>query len=129
MIGGVNWPPVEAAASTAPANSFLYPARFIIGIVIVPVVATLAMADPLIMPISPDAMTATLAGPPAVIPTSAMEKSLINLENPEYFKKEPSRTKRNIYVADTPAPVPRSPWVPQNWVIRTRFNVKPLCPR
>ena len=96
IIGGVNCPPVEATASTAPANSLLYPVRFISGIVIVPVVATLAMAEPLIIPIRPDAMTATFAGPPEVVPTRVSEKSLMNLEKPEYFRNAPKTTKRNI---------------------------------
>ena len=94
-----------------------------------PVVATLATAEPLIMPIRPEASTATFAGPPGVWPTSVSEKSLINLEKPLYFKYAPNKTKRKIYVAETPIPVPKTPCVPQNWVIKTRFSVKPLCPK
>ena len=128
MMGGQNCPPVEATASTAPANSFRYPVRFIRGMVMVPVVATLAMAEPLIMPMRAEATTATFAGPPGVWPTNVREKSLMNLEKPLCFKNAPNTTKRKMYVADTPIPVPSTPWVPQNWVISTRFRVNPLCP-
>ena len=62
----------------------------------VPVVATFAMAEPLIMPMSPEAMTATFAGPPDVRPTSVREKSLMNFEKPLCFKKAPKTTKRKI---------------------------------
>jgi len=37
MTGGMIWPPVEAAASTAPAKFGVYPKRFMRGIVKVPV--------------------------------------------------------------------------------------------
>ena len=46
ITGGKIWPPQEAAASTAPANSGVYPIFFIRGIVKLPVVATLATAEP-----------------------------------------------------------------------------------
>ena len=74
-------------------------------------------------------MTATFAGPPDVRPTSVSEKSLMNFEKPLCFKKAPKTTKRKMYVADTPIPVPSTPCVPQNWVMSTRFSVKPLCPK
>ena len=37
MMGGMIWPPAEAAASTPPAYSGLYPIFFIKGMVKVPV--------------------------------------------------------------------------------------------
>ncbi len=85
-MGGVNCPPVEATASTAAAKSALYPTFFINGIVIVPVVATLAMALPLIIPKRALANTATFAGPPVERPTSVSAISFMNWLNPLYFK-------------------------------------------
>ena len=48
------------------------------------------------MPMRPEAMTATFAGPPDVRPTSVREKSLMNFEKPLCFKKAPKTTKRKI---------------------------------
>ena len=63
MIGGMSGPPVEAAASTPAANRGVNPARFISGMVITPVVTTLATEEPEIEPIRPEASTATWPGP------------------------------------------------------------------
>ena len=71
MTGGVNWPLVEPATSTAPALVPGKPTRFIRGIVKVPVVATLAIDDPEIRPVVADATTAAFAGPPRMCPSSA----------------------------------------------------------
>ena len=94
----------------------------------VPVVATLAIAEPLIMPISADAMTATLAGPPGVCPTSVSAISLMNCEKPLYLRNAPKSTNTKIYVAETPAPVPRMPLVSQTRALITRLSVKALVP-
>ena len=64
MIGGIICPPVEAVASTPPANSGLKPRRFIIGIVITPVPTTFATAEPETVPNRDDAIIAAWAGPP-----------------------------------------------------------------
>ena len=64
MIGGTIWPPVEAVASTPPANAGLKPRFLIIGIVITPVPTTLATADPETVPNRELAMIAACAGPP-----------------------------------------------------------------
>ena len=64
MIGGMNMPPMEAAGSMAPATCGLKPAFFISGMVKAPVETVLAMADPETEPKKPEAITATLAGPP-----------------------------------------------------------------
>ncbi|MNU05957.1 hypothetical protein D3C72_2509610 [compost metagenome] len=63
------WPLTEAATSTAPAFSAEKPVRFIIGMVKVPVVTTLAIDEPEIIPVSPEATTAALAGPPRRCPS------------------------------------------------------------
>src|SRR5680860_1437640 len=70
ITGGMMTPPVEAAASTAPANCAGYPMRFIIGMVRVPVVRTLAGALPEMVPVIALAMTETLAGPPRKRPAT-----------------------------------------------------------
>ena len=64
ITGGMIWPLTEEATSTAPAFSAEKPTRFIIGTVKVPVVTTLAIEEPEIRPVMPDATTAALAGPP-----------------------------------------------------------------
>ena len=68
MIGGMNCPPVEPTASTAPAKCGGKPVRFINGMVKVPTAATLATALPLIMPNRDEPATATFAGPPRTRP-------------------------------------------------------------
>ena len=65
ITGGMICPPVEATASTAPAKAGLKPMRFISGIEKVPVVITLATAEPDTEPNRPEVTQATLAGPPA----------------------------------------------------------------
>ncbi len=58
------WPLTEAATSMAPALTAGMPILFITGMVNVPVVTTLAMEDPEIRPVMPDARIDALAGPP-----------------------------------------------------------------
>ncbi len=64
ITGGMIWPLTEEATSTAPAFSLEKPTRFIMGMVKVPVVTTLAMDEPEMTPVSAEATTAALAGPP-----------------------------------------------------------------
>ena len=64
MIGGIIWPPVDAVASTPPANVGRKPRFLIIGIVMTPVPTTLATAEPDTVPKIDDAMMAACAGPP-----------------------------------------------------------------
>ena len=71
MIGGVSWPLVDDATSTAPAFSAENPTLRIKGMVKVPVVTTLAMAEPETSPVMADDTTAALAGPPFIWPISA----------------------------------------------------------
>src|SRR5690606_1666156 len=72
MMGGIIWPPVDAAASTAAANSGLYPRRFIIGMVKLPEPTVLATELPEMVPSRALVMTATLAGPPDAQPATAL---------------------------------------------------------
>jgi len=76
IMGGINWPPVEAVASTAPANSGLYPRRFIIGMVKEPVPTTFATDDPDTVPNRALEITATFAGPPAAQPATELARSM-----------------------------------------------------
>ena len=71
MTGGMIWPLVEPATSTAPAFSDEKPTRFISGMVKVPVVTTLAIDEPEISPVMAEATTEALAGPPRMCPSSA----------------------------------------------------------
>ena len=64
MIGGMIWPFVDAATSIAPALVPGIPMLRMTGMVKVPVVTTLAIDEPDIMPVMPDARMAALAGPP-----------------------------------------------------------------
>ena len=50
ITGGMICPPVEAVASTAPANFGWNPVRLIIGMVKTPVVTTFATAAPFMVP-------------------------------------------------------------------------------
>lgn len=62
---------VDAATSTAPAFSAEKPTLRMRGMVKVPVVTTLAMAEPEIIPVMADDTTAALAGPPTIWPIRA----------------------------------------------------------
>ena len=53
MIGGITWPPVDADASTPAANCGRNPLAFINGMVMIPVDAVLATAEPDMVPVSP----------------------------------------------------------------------------
>ena len=67
MIGGMICPPVEATASTAPANSGRKPVRFISGMLICPVTMTLATALPEMVPNRLDEHHRHLAGAAGVM--------------------------------------------------------------
>ncbi len=95
MIGGMSCPPVEAAASTPAENLAGKPARFIKGMVTTPVEAVLATAEPEIVPISPEAITATRPGPPTIFPATARAKSITKSPAPDRSKKAPNRMNIN----------------------------------
>ena len=101
IIGGMICPPVDAAASTAPANSDLYPVRFIIGIVTEPVVTVLPTEDPETIPHKAEEITATFAGPPALAPATALAKSIKNFEIPVRSRNAPKIINTTIYFAHT----------------------------
>jgi len=75
---------VDAEASTPPANSGLYPVRFIRGIVNDPVVTVFATELPEIMPKKQLDTTAALAGPPVVQPVRENARSVKNFPSPDF---------------------------------------------
>ena len=91
MIGGINAPPVEAAASTPAANWAGNPERFIIGIVMTPVETTFATADPDTDPIRPEPTTATMPAPPTKRPARQRASLTMKSPAPDLSRKEPNR--------------------------------------
>ena len=111
MMGGMICPPVDAAASTAAANSGRYPIFFIIGIVIEPDPTVLATDDPEAMPSSADATTATLAGPPVKRPTAALANRMKKSATPVRSRNAPKMMKRTMNLAHVLTGVPKMPFV------------------
>src|SRR3546814_15660038 len=75
ITGGRICPLVEATASTAAANLGVYPARFISGIVRMPVDAAFADGEHDTDPKSALAPTAAFAGPPPLCPVRVIATS------------------------------------------------------
>ena len=63
------------------------------GMVITPVVATFATAEPEIMPIRPEDRTAAFAGPPEDLLDTFMPMSMSSWPPPMVEKKEPNTMK------------------------------------
>ena len=82
MLGGIITPSPPATATTAVENVLSYPTRFISGIVIAPVPATLAIALPEIAPKQALEITAAFAGPPCDFPVRAVARSIKNVPAP-----------------------------------------------
>ena len=101
MIGGMICPPVEEAASTAPANSGLYPVSFIIGIVTEPVVTVLPTEEPETIPQRAELITATFAGPPAYFPATQFASWIKKLEIPVLSRNAPKIINTTIYLEHT----------------------------
>ena len=96
MIGGMICPPVEEAASTAPANSPGNPVSFIIGIVTEPVVTVLPTEDPETIPQRALEITETFAGPPVAEPAKALAHWIKNSEIPVASKNAPKMMKSTM---------------------------------
>ncbi len=94
MMGGINWPPVDAAASTPPAMAGLYPILFIKGMVKEPVATVFATALPETDPMKPLEITAIFAGPPTRRPVRAWAKLMMKSPAPDFSRKAPKRMKR-----------------------------------
>ena len=71
-----------------------------------PIVSTFATPEPLIMPMNPEEITATLAGPPRAQPTSPSATSLNRPIMPAWSRKLPNRMNRKMYVTETRMGVP-----------------------
>lgn len=109
MTGGMIWPLTELATSTEPAFSGVNPTRFISGMVKVPVVTTLAMDEPEIIPVIIEESTAALAGPPRMWPSSAKASLMKKLPAPALSSIEPNSTNRNTKAVETPSGTPKTP--------------------
>ncbi len=129
IIGGIIIPPVEAAASTAPAKRGDRPMLFIRGIVKVPVVATLATALPLSEPVRAEEITATCAGPPRRRPAIARARSLNSAVAPLTLKNEPNRIKTIIAVDAVDSVIPKTPSPVINRRNNRRSIENPACPK
>ncbi|CAI8364757.1 MAG: Uncharacterised protein [Gammaproteobacteria bacterium] len=109
MIGGINCPPVEAAASIPAAKRPLNPLDFIRGIVITPVDAVFATAEPLIVPVRADDRTATKAAPPLILPATTFDISITKSLAPETTRKPPKIINRAILDEEIFARIPNRP--------------------
>ena len=107
MIGGMIWPLTEAATSMAPALTAGMPMRFITGMVKVPVVTTLAIEEPEISPVMPEARMAALAGPPRNRPTMAKARLRKYCPAPALSNIAPNRTKRKTKLTETSIGIPK----------------------
>ena len=81
---------MDAAASTAAANSGLYPILFIIGMVTDPEPTVFATDEPEAIPSRALATTATFAGPPENLPTAALAKRMKKSATPERSRNAPN---------------------------------------
>jgi len=82
MTGGSTWPDVEATDSIPPARWAAMPLSFIVGIVNEPVMAALAVYEPLIEPITAEASTAVCATPDLMCFEATMATRRIRLNAP-----------------------------------------------
>ena len=92
MTGGISCPPVDATDSTAAAKGGRKPVRFISGIVMGPSTITFATAEPDTVPNSDELTTATLPGPPALLPVIDMAKSMNSCPVPLFSMNAPKIT-------------------------------------
>ena len=115
MIGGMSWPLVEAATSMAPAFTAGMPMRRMTGMVKVPVVTTLAIDEPEIIPVMPDARIAALAGPPLKRPTIAKERARKYCPAPALSSSAPKSTKRKTKLTETLIGMPNTASPVSHW--------------
>jgi len=101
MIGGINWPPLETAASIAAAIWGLKPVRFIKGMVNDPVTATFATALPETIPINVLDKTDIFAGPPLNLPIKEDANLMKKLPPPDNCKKLPNNMNKYTKLAET----------------------------
>ena len=94
ITGGISCPPVLAAASIAAAKWARNPERFIMGIVRLPVVTTLATALPDNDPMIALATVAVFAGPPLVLPATFPARAISSSPPPAASSTDPNNTNR-----------------------------------
>ena len=109
MIGGINCPPVEEAASTPAANCGRNPFDFINGIVMTPVEAVLAIADPDMVPVKADEITATNAAPPRNLLAITFDISMTNSDAPDTTRNAPKIMNKVILDEEIEAIMPNMP--------------------
>ena len=78
------------------------------GMVNVPVVTTLAIDEPEIMPVMPEARIAALAGPPLNRPTSANDRARKYFPAPALSRRAPNSTNRNTKLTETLSGMPKT---------------------
>lgn len=101
ITGGMTVPPVDAAASIPPATAGRYPVRIIMGIVIFPVIATLADAEPEMLAVIKLAPTAAFAPPPARVPRKDRHIFVKKSDAPDRIRNTPNTRNRNKFDART----------------------------
>src|SRR3990167_8668958 len=129
ITGGMIWPPVDAVASTAAANSGRYRIRFMRGMLKIPSTTTLATADPEIVPKKAEETTDTLAGPPWERPATSLSRSTKVSPPPVWYSTAPNTRKMATSVAEIPVTAPRIPWVERNSDSWIDVQEKPRCPQ
>ena len=95
-LGGMRIPRVPDAASAPVAKRRSYPKRSISGITIAPMVATVAMLEPVTAPNAPQARTEVMAIPPGIHPIHARRPSYNSVANPVWKTSCPMRTNSGI---------------------------------
>ena len=128
ITGGINCPPVEAAASTAAANFAGKPALRINGIVMTPVETVFATEEPDTEPINPEPNTATNPGPPTKRPAAQRASSIIKSPAPDLTKKAPNRMNIKTNVQEIRAIAPNIPSPEKNERNITVSRLSPAKP-
>src|SRR5690625_1938776 len=127
ITGGNICPKVDADASMPPDASGVKPMRFINGIVKVPVVVTVAVELPDMVPMTAEDTMAALAGPPRVLPATAMAKLRKNCPAPVFSKIAPYKINSSTNLADTPKGMPKIPSVVKYIKGTVRAKGNPRC--
>ena len=109
MIGGISCPTVVAAASTPPAKRPRKPLDFMSGMVITPVEAVLATADPLMVPVKAEDKTATKADPQRILPATTYETSITKSLATEITRKPRKIMNKVMLEEEMLARIPNSP--------------------
>ena len=126
IIGGMSCPPVDAAASTPPANLALKPAFFINGIVITPVEAVFATAEPEIIPVNADENMATNPGPPVILSATQRDSSMMKSPPPERSRNAPNKINIKTKLEEIVAILPSKASSPKVLLKSTVSKFKPL---